>query len=91
MANFHVGQKVVSLRTHFNKSGFVGVVKGEVYEIRRIEFYNEQKFLMFAEHPVILWRDGERGWDAEYFRPIVKTNIEIFTSMLTKPSIKVDA
>jgi len=28
--------------------------------------------------------DSERGWDAQYFRPVVetKTDISIFTSML---------
>jgi len=85
MTLFHVGMKVVSLRTHFNKGALVGVVKGEIYQIRKIEFYLGQKYLMFAEHPVIPYRlDSERGWDAQYFRPVVetKTDISIFTSML---------
>ncbi len=94
MTPFHVGMKVVCLCSEDppELDDFPGdtpkVIVGQIYTISAIESnWEDTGFLMleFEEtydgHPDGAW------YDADNFRPIVKTDISIFTAMLA-PSPK---
>jgi hypothetical protein len=95
MVSFHVGQKVVCIDDGWNKATDpfgndldvpmrVPMLK-EVLEIDRIEEHFGVPLLGFVEIVNL--------WDHRCFRPVIerKTSIEIFTSMLNKPTVKVPA
>lgn len=94
---YHIGQKVVCINadTDFNKSlqrlnvAYVGdldgLTKGNIYTITGIIF-NEVAYLKPMTILILkeITRKGKENWgfDSERFRPLKKTNIEIFKKML---------
>lgn len=88
--NFHVGQKVVCINDSWitvrGPEGGHDPVKGSVYTIEKIIF-DDCCYLILEE----FFQDDE--FHSEGFRPLVekKTDISIFTAMLTKKNLKVDA
>lgn len=90
---FHVGQKVTLIEDdpwwyviRTDTEVFDGPQYGAVYEIAEIKLCDERPFLFFHQWP-------KKGWDAEEFRPVVepKTDISIFTAMLTPKKATVQA
>ena len=82
---FHVGQQVVCIRDDWRYLyiGEVAPIKGSIYTIRKIRDRVEKTWLLFEEfsNPV---RRGlrEPGFDANFFRPVRTTSIEIFERLL---------
>lgn len=98
MSNFRIGQKVVCIYVPPNAivkyiSSANAPKVGGIYSIREIKHINTC-ILLFAEldnshlagvvHPHGRFIDGEPGFRAEYFRPLVSrpTSIAIFQKML---------
>ena len=95
--SFHVGQKVVCIDQDNPTEPGPHAVKGCVYTISEIIWYGADitpfpglcfQFyeLRFEGHAYYL-----AGFEAEGFRPVKTTNIEIFRQMLVTPPQKVDA
>jgi hypothetical protein len=86
---FHVGQKVVCVdEFDFIEPDEVPPVKGHVYTIRGMTDKGEGLFIVLEEI-VNLPRQYDEGFaeaefDAECFRPVRTTSIEIFERMLTQ-------
>lgn len=88
---FRVGQEVVCI---FDYSEFAGrwaaypavPFKGSIYRVREIDVASDSdgqvlrlEEILCAVHPDT---NKECGWRASAFRPIVVTNIDVFTAML---------
>jgi len=99
---FHVGQKVVcvDVTDRHRYGGFVIPVKGAIYTIRKFDDC-EGVYLAEVVNPptLVASHDGGRihidepSFWLKDFRPIVdgKTDISIFTAMLTPNKTQVDA
>lgn len=80
---FRIGQEVVCIKEgpwmcdETMRPMEPGPTKGDVLVIVLIWPHDGQGFLMFSEYP----RDA---WDPDQFRPVVRTDISIFTAMLDK-------
>jgi hypothetical protein len=89
--NFQVGQKVVCVKSDRSYDHNIEVVKGQTYTIRHV-FLGRNKagckmvVICLDEHPVLLNNTGEEmGWHHTNFRPLITTDISVFTAMLVKP------
>ena len=94
---FHVGQKVVCLAdlSRLTLPSEVAPTKGAVYTIRAIMTDNKGYlglFLVEIKNPPVYCALGfcERALWAGHFRPVIekKTDISIFTQLLTPSKIK---
>ena len=93
---FRVGQEVCCIRDMspvvaqlFTFFGGDLQEKGKNYfinEIRRDTYVaNSDIILLFKGMRPGKYNGAEFGWESGDFRPLIETNISIFTSMLTKP------
>jgi hypothetical protein len=102
---FHVGQKVVCVNDNF-ELGFANQInipeKGVVYTVRDIELATgvagQKAIIVRLEevvNPVLDWDNGrmEVGFFPSRFRPLItrKTDISVFTAMLTGQKVSVPA
>jgi hypothetical protein len=89
--NFQVGQKVVCVKSAKSRHDSNEIVKGRVYTVRHIYLgrWNggvEIVTVCLEGHVVTLNSRGEQmGWAHSNFRPLVTTDISVFTAMLVKP------
>lgn len=88
MNNFHIGQKVVCIKTQichpWHRFMYPRLIpKGEVVTIRDIFLWAGEAGLNFEEINCVMTVYGiEAGWPATSFRPVKTTDISIFTAML---------
>ena len=94
---FRVGQEVVCIHATkwYPRMGETNVVKGKKYTIRGFDGVLPEgtNGIVLEEivNPVLPYNKGlgEAGFHPNQFRPVVKTNIEIFTAMLAPSPSKV--
>lgn len=98
---FRAGQEVVCVDAAIHEEwttpgpgevifpGLDGLEQGAVYTIRELYFQGETLCVRLEEiiREYDFWGDCEVGFNAARFRPVVKTDISIFTAMLA-PSPK---
>lgn len=95
MIDFHVGQKVVCVDAVGCEDfdGRTRIAEGEIYKIRRVgvrSIWYCIAFLVWGR-PLWVWLEGVdrgNGYRATRFRPLIHTDISVFTAMLA-PSPKV--
>jgi hypothetical protein len=87
---FRVGQKVVCIAPKLGCWPDPEPGKGDICTVTRVYSYGPVLTLELAEFPTFS-RPYAPGWMAEDFRPVVerKTDISIFTAMLTPTKRKV--
>lgn len=99
---FHVNQKVVCVNAKPSPicriTGVSNLSKGAIYTIRDIEVWEGVecvRLVEIVERPYHFIDRGwlEPSWRANRFRPVVsrKTDISIFTAMLTPSKQEIDA
>lgn len=94
---FSIGQQVVCIEDKYWRAhcGETTPVKGRIYTIREIEVHKEGVGLRFEEivNAPFQYSDGlkECAFWRHAFRPVRKTDISIFTAMLTPVGSKVPA
>lgn len=78
---FHIGQKVTLIKNSKKWMSIGGPVPidvprlGQILVIKDMDVWAGRQYLEFPEWPNAMW-------DAHYFRPVVETDISIFTAML---------
>lgn len=94
MSPLHIGQQVVCIVDTSGWGGFYGEilpVKGPVYTVRTIEPYYNGIAIRLNEivNELHLYCCGvaEIQFDSKAFRPVVETNISIFTAMLAPDKV----
>jgi hypothetical protein len=87
---FRIGQKVVCIddSIEHDEPG-PHTVKGRIYTISSMPLWENEPTLLFEELPPHWDPNWSTGYNPECFRPIVETDISVFTAML-KP-VKVEA
>jgi hypothetical protein len=98
---FRVGQKIVCVDSRSGSGRWTdndGPVEGSIYTVRRCFVDGDGDAILhlaeIARGPVARMRHGDNaGYSATRFRPIVerKTDISIFTKMLTPSDKKIGA
>jgi hypothetical protein len=87
---FEIGQQVVCINDSWYPVPENVAVRGGVYTIRGCRTYWNRGWLVFEElvnpqQPTLLGGMNEPHFIADHFRPVKKTNIEVFTK-LTAPA-----
>lgn len=93
---FHVGQKVVCVDADGVNPLLHSLDKGAVYQLRHLlvdDFGVEGCFLVGVKNFCHAYTGIEHGYEIRRFRPVVtrKTDISIFTEMLTNTPSPVEA
>lgn len=90
---FEIGQQVVCINDKWTIEGnHIRPVRGCVYTIRSFRVLDDCLGLRFEEivNPSIQFSDGyfEVSFISDFFRPVRKTNIDVFTQILNNTPIK---